>query len=94
MATLKKEIKVEVGVPLRGYGTLNSYGEWTFVPEQTGSRAGRIKKVKDGDCYTLSSSKEKVIIHITIPRASALDLIKSFMGVVDNLINDFRTYEF
>ena len=89
-----KEKKMEVGVKYKGYGMLNAFGEFEFTPEATGSRVGQIKAVKETGSYKLSTSKNFVLIHLKLERASSLDLIKELMNIVNNLIQDFKKYDF
>ena len=89
-----KEKRMEVGVKYKGYGMLNDFGEFEFTPEATGSRVGQIKVVKETVSYKLSTSKKFVLIHLKLERASGLDLIKDLMNIVNNLIQDFKKYEF
>lgn len=89
-----KEKRMEVGVKYKGYGMLNDFGEFEFTPEATGSRVGQIKVVKETGSYKLSTSKKFVLIHLKLERASSFDLIKELMKVFNNLIQDFKKYEF
>lgn len=89
-----KEKKMQVGVKYKGYGMLNAFGEFEFTPEATGSRVGQIKVVKETGSYKLSTSKNFVLIHFKLERACSLDLIKELMIIVNNLIQDFKKYEF
>lgn len=90
---MKKKMDLVIGQKYRGYGWINEYGEMMFTPEEKGKHAGRIKSIKEGDNYTLSSSKNKVIVHITLPHLTGLKLIQELMKCVNELIQDFRTYE-
>lgn len=86
---------MQVGQKYRGYGLLNEFGEFEFTPEQTGSRQGVVKMVKSGENYTLSTTKKCVVIHINLDRSDKpLVLIRGLMQVVNELLIDFRTYEF
>ena len=56
------EMEIKVGVPYKGSGVLNNFGQWTFTPSQVGSREGQKSLVKQEENYTLYSTKKKVII--------------------------------
>lgn len=90
---MKKRLDLEVGKKYRGYGVLNEYGEFEFLPEQTGSRSGSIKQVKETETYILSTSKKKVMIHIRLERVSGLKLVQKLLSTVNEIISDLRSYE-
>lgn len=87
---LKKDFPV--GQKVKGYGLLNEYGEFEFVPEQTGSRKGQTKVIKSGEDYTLSSTKNSVIVHINIKKDRSLAMIKRLTIILSQLITDLRDY--
>lgn len=89
---MKKRIDIPVGQKVRGYGILNEYGEFEFVPEQTGSRQGRQKIIKTGDNYTLSSTTNSIILHCRVQRGNTLLIIKGLSNIMSNVIRDLREY--
>ena len=90
----KKRFQLETGVKYRGYGYVNAFGEFEFTPEQTGSRLGRRRLVKEGDAYTIAETRNTRIVHITLPKGvKGLDLIKKFMEVVNTIVKVFGDYE-
>lgn len=90
---MKPKLELVVGKKYRGYGLLNEYGEFEFMPEETGKRAGAIKAIKQTDTYTLSTSRNLVLIHIRLPKVKGLQLVQSLLSVVNELITDLRNYE-
>lgn len=88
-----KKIDFVVGQKVKGYGVLNEFGEFEFTPEQTGSRAGQIKQLKQGDGYAISYSKKRVIVHLNIAKGNSLSMIKELMGKVSAVILAFKNYE-
>ena len=88
------EMEIKVGVPYKGSGVLNNYGQWTFTPSQVGSREGQKSLVKQEENYTLYSTKKKVIIYITLERGEKMSLIAAFCKVVDKLLLNFKDYDF
>lgn len=89
-----KELEIKVGVPYKGSGVLNSYGQWSFTPSQVGSREGQKMLVKQDANYTLYSTKKKVVIYITLERDERMPLIAAFCKVVDKLLLNFKDYDF
>lgn len=89
-----KEKRIEVGVKYRGYGYLNEYGQWCFTPEETGSRVGQRSLVTEGDCFTVASTKKKVLVHLTFERGSRAEMLANLFNVMNNLISVFKNYEF
>lgn len=90
---MKKKLELKPGVKYKGYCMLNEFGEIDFTPEQTGSRQGVVKLLKEAEGYSLRYSKERVLIHINIKREKGIKLIQALMQVVNNLIQDFKTYD-
>ena len=88
------EMEIKVGVPYKGHGVLNNFGQWTFTPSQVGSREGQKSLVKQEENYTLYSTKKKVIIYITLERGEKMSLIAAFCKVVDKLLLNFKDYDF
>lgn len=90
----KQRLNLEAGVKYRGYGYLNEFGEFEFTPEQTGSRQGRRKLIKEGDGYTIAETSNSRIVHITLSKEpKGFELIKSFMVIVNTIVAVFREYE-
>lgn len=90
----KQRLDLQVGVKYRGYGFINAFGEFEFTPEQTGSRQGRRRVVKEGECYSISETSATRIFHITLPKElTGFELIKAFMKVMNSIIDTLRDYE-
>lgn len=89
-----QQMEIKVGVPYRGSGVLNDYGQWMFTPAQVGSREGQKKLVKSDKDYTLYTTKKKVIIHISLERAEKRELMKKVFFLADRLFIDFKDYDF
>lgn len=62
----KKEMRP--GQKYRGYGLINEYGEFEFVPEDTGSRKDTVKLLKTGDGFSVSYTKRSVLVHMKLSR--------------------------
>lgn len=89
-----KKMDFPVGQKVRGYGLLNEYGEFDFIPEQTGARQGQTKLIKTNDEYTLSETKKMVIAHIRLPKGdNKLLFIKEFLRIINNVLSDLRDYD-
>lgn len=90
----KQKLDLVPGKRYKGYAVVNEYGEMVFTPEQTGSRSGQQKIVKETPEYVLSTTKNLVVFHIRVPKSNGLTLIKNLMSAVNNLISDVKNYEF
>lgn len=92
---MKKKLNLEPGQKYRGYGILNEYGEFEFIPEETGSRLGQVKKLTSGDGYDVSTTKKYVIMHIKVKKSkTSLEMMRNLLRITDKLIEIVRTYEF
>lgn len=89
-----KPMEIKVGVPYRGSGVLNDYGQWMFTPSQVGSREGQKRLVKAEKDYKLYTTKNKVIIHISLDRDEKIELMKQVTLLSDRLFIDFKNYDF
>lgn len=89
-----KKFQFPVGQKVKGYGVLNEYGEFDFIPEQSGTRAGRVRQVKSGNGYVLSQTNKRVIVHMNLERGESLPMIKRLMNIVSEIIQVFKDYDF
>lgn len=94
MNNIKKKLDFQAGVKYRGYGIVNEYGEFEFIPEQTGINKGKKKIIKTGDGYTVSTTKNMLIVHITVPKENhRLRLVDQFLKRVNETLFILRDYE-
>lgn len=92
---MKKLQNLKQGVKYKGYGIINEYGEFEFIPEQKGSRNGWQKLVKQGDGWTFSSTKNSLVIHINLKReGDSLTRTAEFLKKTSPILNILRDYEF
>lgn len=90
----RKKQELPVGQKVKGYGLLNEYGEFDFIPENTGSRAGRTKLVKQGENYTISTTNKVIVVHLRLEKKKGLELLQGFMAMWNEIFNVIRNYEF
>lgn len=90
-----KKIKLEPGKKYKGYAVLNEFGEIQFTPAQIGSKpdAKRIV-VEEGD-HTIYTTKNWLIVSMKIEKdLSFMKRISALMRVVDNVMQNFKKYDF
>lgn len=91
---LRKKIDLEQGKKYKGYGLLNEYGEFEFIPENTGAHKGRRKLLREGANYSVYTSREACTVRITVKKQSnVLGMVKEFLSICDTVITILRTYE-
>lgn len=61
----KKDAMVP-GKKYRGWGFVNEYNEFTFEPEETGTRQGVIKQITVKDGVSLSETKDHLLIRLKV----------------------------
>lgn len=89
-----KKGQLEVGKRYRGYGSLNEYGEFSFEPENTGSRAGVMKQIAVRDGVNLSHTKDNIIVHMKIRKSKTQrEYLRDIMQKVDVLLGLLKEYE-
>lgn len=86
--------EIKVGVPYKGSGVLNEYGQWMFTPAQVGSREGQKKLVVQEKNYTIYTTNKKVIVHLSIDRDDKFGILGVFLKMVDKLLINFKEYDF
>lgn len=90
----RKKQELPVGQKVKGYGLLNEYGEFDFIPENTGSRAGRTKLVKQGENYTISTTNKVIVVHLRLEKKRGIELLQGLMAMWNEIFNVIRNYEF
>lgn len=92
--TMKSTKELKPGVKYRGYGYLNEYGEFQFVPSEVGSRQGQRKLIKGEENFTVYTTDKLIIFHCCMDRKlSFFERIKKAMELLNELINILRNYE-
>lgn len=85
---------LEPGKRYRGYGFVNEFGEFQFVPEDTGSRAGREKCVLENDGLRVSETKKLLIIKMNIEKVSdKVELAKRIFVMFNRITKFINKYE-
>lgn len=85
---------MQQGVKYRGYGFINEFNEFQFVPEQTGSRAQQRKLVKEEDGFSVYKSAKSIIIHIRVDRPDNRNtLVAKFLAVTNRIIQVMTNYD-
>lgn len=94
---MKEKRELAVGQKIRGYGLLNEYGEFDFIPEQTGSRKGKIKVVKEGDSFKVSTTTNTIQVLISLEKGKTsekMTLLTDFMNKVNEILLILKDYVF
>lgn len=87
--------EMPVGTKVRGWGLLNEYGQFDFTPEQTGVRQGTVKRIKEGENFSLSETKDRIIVHVSFKKqGTKLKNLAEFCKQIDELIKFFNEYDF
>ncbi len=91
----KQLVEYQQGVKYPGYGILNEFGEFTFIPQETGSRKEQKKCLVEDKEYTVYYTKNKIILHCTMPRTlSRNERIRKVLNLLDNFIKVLQNYDF
>lgn len=92
---MKTKRDLTPGVKYRGYGFVNEFGEFTFEPEETGSRAGQMKLVLVKNGFSIIESKKYILVRLKIDKGeSSKDRLKQLFKHFNELITVFREYDF
>ena len=90
---MRRKIDLEPGKKYPGYGIVNEYGEFEFIPEQTGSRKGKTLQIKETKDYILSTTKTKILIHIRMEKMKGIKAVQELLRIMNELLTDLRNYE-
>lgn len=93
---MKKEFTdaMQPGVKYAGYAWVNCFHEFQFTPSQKGKNEGRMQIVKEGNCYTVHTTKENIVIHLKIPRMDKpLQRIAAFLDAQKEIIDILKDYD-
>lgn len=86
---------MEVGRRYLGYGYINEYGQFDFTPQQKGSQAGREKVVFTDSDYTISTTKNYVLIKMRIPKGGNCSTIPTlFINRFNKILKKLMNYDF
>lgn len=82
------------GVRYRGYGFINDFKEFQFVPEDTGSRAGREKCIYDREGLKINETKNLLVVKLNIEKADdKAKLISQVAAMFNNLTKFIQKYD-
>lgn len=94
MSNKKQRVDMIPGVKYKGYGTLNSFGEFEFIPEQTGSRKGQRKLLKMGKNFTISETNQCILIHLNVSKQKdKVALMREYLKLTNNVLSIIKDYE-
>lgn len=82
------------GVKIRGYGIPNEYGEFTFIPEETGAHAGRQKIVFQDGGTTVKETKEHLLLSFKVKKGKAwTETVPQIYNAVNAAVTRLKNYE-
>ena len=88
------EEAMKPGVKYAGYGILNEFREFQFVPAQKGANQGRMKCVKQGDGWAVHSTRDNIIIHLRFKRRNKIvDMIADYLKLHTTVVDILRDYD-
>lgn len=93
---MKQEFQetMKVGQKYAGYGVLNAFREFIFIPSQKGANEGRMKVVRQGEGWSVHSTRENIVIHIKFPRKEkALDRVSEFLRLQQQVLEVLKEYD-
>ena len=93
---MKQEFQesMKVGVKYAGYGVLNAFREFIFVPSQKGANEGRMQIVRQGEGWSIHSTREHIVVHIKLPRKDkALERITEFLKLSQAVVAVLKEYD-
>lgn len=90
-----KKMTFVPGQRIKGYGIMNEFGEFDFIPSEIGSREGAIKEVCRTKEFTMTETKNYIVLHIKVDKAGGImDRVRSFLNVTNDVIARLSKYDF
>lgn len=93
---MKKEFTetMQPGIKYSGYGVLNAFREFMFIPSQKGANAGRMQIVRQGDGWSVHSTRDNIVIHFKLPRKNKpLERIAEFLRLQQQVVGVLKEYD-
>lgn len=85
---------MKVGVKYSGYGIINAFREFQFIPTQKGANEGRMTLVKQGVGWSVHSTRDNIVVHIKLPRKDkVLERITEFLRLQQCVMQVLREYD-
>jgi len=90
----KKKITDLIGVKIRGYGILNEYGEYTFIPEEKGAHADRMKILFVQESSSVKETKKHLLISLKVAKGKKMsEVATKIYEAVNAVIIKLKEYE-
>lgn len=93
---MKQEFEetMKPGKKYKGYGVLNKYREFMFVPAKVGANEGQKQLVKQGEGWSVYTTRENVIVHLKMGRKDKMiERIAAFLSLQDHILGVLREYD-
>lgn len=88
------EDSMKVGQKYPGYGVLNAFREFIFIPSQKGANEGKMQLVRQGKAWTIHATRENIVIHVKIPRKDKpLERIQAFLQQQNEIVEVLKEYD-
>ena len=93
---MKKEFEetMKEGVKYPGYGYINKFHEFQFIPAQKGKNEGKKKLVKEGEGWSVYTTNDNIIVHMRVSRKEkASENLTAYLNKQDNVLGVLREYD-
>ena len=91
---MKIKGKMIPGKKYPGRAWLNEFKEFFFEPEQTGTRVGQIKMIKQEEGVTIKESKNLILVNFNIDKTgNRQEYFRVLQQVYNTLFKFFKDYE-
>lgn len=91
---MKKKIDLQPGQKVKGYGLLNQYGEFEFIPEETGLHKDRMKVLFQQGGVTVKETRDNLLVSLKVKKSNNfVDVTRHLYGNMEEAIQRLRKYE-
>lgn len=93
---MKKEFteSMKEGVKYAGYGYINKFHEFQFIPAQKGKNEGKKNLVKEGEGWSVYTTEDNIILHMKVSRKSKpSETLSAYLEKQDNILRVLREYD-
>lgn len=90
---MKKKISITPGAKVRGWGMMNDYGEFEFIPEETGKNVGRQKVLFEQAGVSVKETKEHILVSLKSKKKKFGELMPALYDLLNSAIERLKNYE-
>lgn len=91
---MKRKVNIAAGQKVKGWGVMNQYGEFEFIPEETGKYAGRTSVIFQTDGMSVKETTRHFLISLKVEKRNTwTQTITKIYEKLTTAVQRLRDYE-